>query len=175
MTLIEDLSEVLAARLPELEWKLGGVDETLSSKLLPPGLFSSQINMSTQKCVAEVRSSLLALKDERSEQSMQYLAKRINRQLNVLVRICKLHAKELPQHVSSAFDMQAMSTRRQCLSKLENKIESLKVQREALRVRLKQERGLRCCPKFIVVLQAEIGMLERKLSLTQEHLERLSA
>jgi primosomal protein N'' len=174
MTSIHDSVQILAARLPELVWKLSTLRSVFNPKLLPRGLFNAQLEMTPQSCIDEINADLRVLKDHKNERSVHYLALRVSQKINVLVRLCQLHADKKPAGQPLTFGVQEISTRQQWLGNLQADIVRLSAQQLALTSALgKLQTGHD--PQAILSLQAEVGEIERRLTLARETLNRAIA
>lgn len=174
MTTINETVRLLSARLPELAWKLGALDSTLNPKLLPRGLFNYQFEMTPQSCIDEINENLQAVKNQTNERSAHYLAERIHQKINVLVRLCHLRGEKKSQAGSMPFGVQAINTRQQWLQTLQDDIASLNAQQQALQHAFLRLQGLGDSTS-ILSLQAELGEIERRLTLANETLMRATA
>ena len=171
MTTINEMVLLLSARLPELSWKLGALDSTLNHKLLPRGLFNYQFEMTPQTCIDEIKANLQAIKNQTNERVAYYLADRVHQKINVLVRLCQIRGKKKPQAAVMSFGVQTITTRQQWLQTLEDDIETLNLQHAALTETLLQRQGMSNLTS-ILSLQAELGEIERRLTLMNETLMR---
>ena len=168
MTALDDSVRVLLARLPELAWKLDALHPVFNTKLLPRGLFNYKLEMTPQSCIDEIHADLRVLKDHKNERSAHYLADRVSRKINVLVQLCKVSVKKKPV---TTFGVQSISTRQQWLQSLQEDIVRLGIQQQALTTthnRLQTGHD----PQTILSLQAELGEVERCLTLARETLLR---
>ncbi len=171
MTTIKEPVQILSARLPELVWKLNTIHPVLNQKSLPPGLFIEQLEMTPQSCIDEIKEDLRRLNAHKNERIAHYLADRVNKKINVLVRLCQIRKEKRPQGQSVVFGVQAISTRQQWLSTLEGDIEKLSIQQQALTETL-NKLLIRDDTNALLNLQAEIGEVERRLTLAKETLAR---
>ncbi len=171
MTALDDDVHRLSARLPELAWRLSMLYSVLNPKLLPRGLFYEQFEMTPQSCIDEINADLQTLNDHDNERSVHYLAKRVSQKINVLVRLCQKQIDKKTTGVSQTFGVQTISTRQQWLITLQEEIARLSAQQLALTTalsQLHQEKN----PQTILNLQAEVGEVERRLTLARETLTR---
>ena len=171
MISIDETVRILSDRLPELAWKLGPLEASLNYKLLPRGLFNYQFEITPQSCIDEINADLRAIKTQKNERCAHYLAERVHQKINVLVRLCQTRAQKKSPPPSVSFGLHAISTRQQWLQTLQDDIAGLNQQRQALTVALNQRQGL-SQPNAILSLQAELGELERRLTLMRETLAR---
>ena len=171
MTTIHESVQTLAARLPELVWKLSTLHSAFNPKLLPRGLFNAQLEMTPQSCIDEINDDLRVLKDHKNERSVHYLAERVGQKINVLVRLCQIHVEKKLGGQPLTFGVQEISTRQQWLGNLQTEIVRLSTQQLALTSALgKLQTGHD--PQAILSLQAEVGEIERRLTLAKETLAR---
>lgn len=163
------LLQELEARLPELEWKISSLGSALSISSLPKGLFRSAFEMSPVSCIAEIKLDLKQLAEQGNQRSAQYLAERIRQKIAVLVTLCQLQANKPKTETRKGFGLDKISTRQQWLQSLEQDINQLNNQREALTKTLAQLNA-RGEVQAVLQLQAELGEVEKRLTLAKETL-----
>ena len=171
MSTIHESVERLSARLPELAWKLSSRYSLINHKLLPRGLFLEPLEMTPQSCIDEIYADLKRVRDHKNERSACYLAERISQKINVLIRLCQKPVEIKPGTQSHVFSIQTISTRQQWLDALHDDIVRLDVQYLALTTTLNnlQNGG---SIQAILSVQAEVGEVERRLTLARETLAR---
>lgn len=174
MTSINESVQALSARLPELAWKLDALHPFINPKLLPRGLFNQQFEMTSQSCIQEIKEDLKVLNTHKNERSMHYLAQRVNQKINVLVRLCQISADKRMSKPVSVFGVQSITTRQQWLETLQQDIDKLNLQQQALSARLQQPQEKQS-PQALIQMQAEIGEIERRLTLARETLTRATS
>ena len=162
---------MLSDRLPELVWKLGNLQGVFNPKRLPRGLFNEQLEMTPQSCIDEIYADLKVLNNHKNERIAHYLAERVSQKINVLVRLCQIETRKKPSGALPTFGVQTMSTRQQWLSGLQDDIARLSAQHQALSAALSKQQAERN-PQVILTLQADLGELERRLTLAKETLAR---
>ena len=113
MLYISELLDELTARLPELEWKIGELNASFSNHSLPPGLFRRAIEPSGSACVAEIKTDIQALSQQKNERSAHYLAERIKQKINVLVALCQIQSRKTKPEDKNYFGIKMLSTRQQ--------------------------------------------------------------
>ena len=163
--------EALSARLPELEWKLSSLKAPLYSKLFPKGLFHFQQEISAQQCIKEIRTDVLRLQMQDSAAGAGYLAKQVEQKINVLVSICYLDMTKTAAEQVSQYFMDQICTRRQWLENIEQDMCKLKVQYQAI---IKSLSALEASgdAQAILMMKAELGEIERQLTIAQEAWEK---
>lgn len=161
----------LAARLPELEWKLSTLNFCLHAKKLPKTLFSQQQEMTAQSCIEEIKADLRVLGGLTNERSAHYLAERTSQKINVLVRLCLLYNNKTRPIKEAPISLQTFSTRQQWLQQLQDEFTMLSSQQEALQKTLVRLQAGADLPAILNV-QAELGAIEQKLTLAKETLAR---
>lgn len=161
------LLERLTERLPELEWKINSLGPTLSVNSLPRGLFRPRLTMTAAGCVDEIKEDISLLNRQRSEYSAFYLAERIEQKISVLVNLCHLQMNKPKAEVKVKFGLDKISTRQQWLKSLEKDIQQLIQQQEAMLKTLEQIKS-RSENQTILRVQAELGELEKRLTLAKE-------
>lgn len=172
--IINETIEQLTARLPELAWKLSSRYSIIPIKLLPPGLFRYQFEMTPQTCIDDIRKDLHQLNYQKKGQSLDYLALQISKKVNVLIRLCATPQKEKKDKPRPPLNIKTISTRQQWLKNLEEEIKQLSLQQISLQNtlnKLKHDDKL----EAILRLQAELGEIERYLTLAQETLKRATS
>ncbi len=166
---IADMVEQISARLPELAWKLNALGSTLKANTLPPALFRARVEITPQSCIDEIKNDLTVLSQQTGQRSVNYLADRIHQKINVLVRLCQVHArKNIPQR-QVHFGVQTLSTRQQWLQVMRDDITRLTEQQHALTCALNNAKST---PQALLQLQNELGEAERCLTLAKETYER---
>jgi hypothetical protein len=168
---INESVQVLASRLPELAWRLGALYSVFSPKLFPAGLFNYQFEMTPQSCIDEIKADLRVLAQQNNERSSRYLADRVNQKITVLVQLCRIREDKPRPEKSLTFSVQAINTRQQWLQTLQDNITTLETQQQALTVtsRNLQKGG---DPQAILSIQAQLGEVERCLTLAKDVLVR---
>ena len=171
MNMIHESVDCLSARLPELAWKLGSRYVVLNPKLLPRGLFLERLEMTPQSCIDEINEDLQLLCDHKNDRSACYLAERVSQKINVLIRLCQMDVEKKSGAQPLPFGMQSISTRQQWLGALQDDITRLSVQHLALTATLGNlQKGQKL--QAILSIQAEVGEVERRLTLARETLAR---
>lgn len=171
MTSIDETATLLAARLPELAWKLGGLYTTINANLLPRGLFKERLEITPESCIAEIRADLKALYQHKNERSAHYLAQRASQKINVLVHLCQLPNSAQDSNRFSTLNVGAITTRQQWLRELEAEIERLNSQYLALESALSNIQSSQNT-HAILSIQSDLGEAKRRLTLAQETLAR---
>ena len=168
---LNDILTHLSSRLPELEWKLSLQNKVINPALLPRGLFRSRLELTSEACIDEIKAELQAIKQQKNEQSALYLAERVGKKINVLVRLCHHKTdKKIPER-QVTFGVQAIGTRQQWLQTMQNDIDTLTRQQQSLGsalVTLRAENNTQA----ILNLQVELGKASQTLTLAKETLER---
>jgi hypothetical protein len=169
----KQLLKTLTTRLPELEWKVGELGNSFSSHKLPRGLFRAE-SPSGAACIAEIKTDIQNLSKQEGN-SASYLATRIQQKVNVLVALCQIHSSRHPKpEEKAAFGLKMLSTRQQWMHTLETDIQTLEKQQLAMTKALEQMmRGQNATA--ILQLKAELGELERRLTLAKETLNRATS
>lgn len=167
MTKFEQSIKQLIERLPELEWKLGVLGNYLNPKLLPRGLFRDHMEMTAQSCIDEIKADLQVLKKQHQEQTAYQVAAKISEKINVLVRICQLHNPQSIPKPAPRLNLETISTRQQWLQTMQDDLAKLTAQQQALlqAQALLEKKG---DTPAKLTLQAELGEVERRLTLIKE-------
>lgn len=169
-----DSSELLielGIRLPELEWKINELGSFFPYHSLPKGLFRAAIGSRASLYIAEIKADIDGLMSQESERGSFYLAERIRRKVNVLVALCQIHRRKNKLEQKKPFELNMLSTRQQWIANLETNISTLEVQKQAMNTALEQM--LRSSNSAAILeLKAELGELDRRLTLAQETLNR---
>lgn len=170
MSYVDKTVQELMGRLPELEWKLTRINPFHQS--LPRGLFRSRGELNAARCVHEIKTDIQSLTLQQDDASARYIADQIKRKINVLVGLCQLDArKKKPADASFTFGLNMLSTRQQWLHTLETDIAALTQQQQALAHALLQLNTFKH-PEAVLNLKAELGEIERRLTLAQEALKK---
>ncbi|CAM4455553.1 MAG: hypothetical protein LEGION0403_FIIPPAGN_01282 [Legionella sp.] len=168
----KQLLKSLAARLPELEWKVGELGSSFSGHKLPRGLFRTE-SLTGAACIAEIKTDIQSLSRQEGY-SASYLATRIQQKVNVLVTLCQIHSRHHKPEDNASFGLKMLSTRQQWIQTLETDIQTLEKQQQAMTKALEQ---MMRSPSATAILQlkAELGQLERRLTLAKETLNRATS
>ncbi|WP_133136866.1 primosomal replication protein PriC [Legionella rowbothamii] len=168
----QQLLKTLTTRLPELEWKVGELGNSFSSHKLPRGLFRTE-SPTGAACIAEIKMDIQNLSKQEGN-SASYLATRIQQKVNVLVALCQIHGRHQKPEEKASFGLKMLSTRQQWMQTLETDIQALEKQQQAMTKALEQMmRGQNAAA--ILQLKAELGELERRLTLAKETLNRATS
>jgi hypothetical protein len=166
-----ELLSQLVARLPELEWKINGLGNCFSSHNLPRELFRFNTEATGSVCVAEIKADLHALSQQKSERSAFYLAERISQKINVLVVLCHMQNRKSKPEEKVNFGIKMLSTRQQWIHDLEAEINTLAGQQKAM-TKTFEYLNNNHHSNAILHLKAELGEVERRLTLAKEALTR---
>ena len=168
---IQELIADLIARLPELEWKISSLNPFLLSQSISKNLFRSQ-DLTAAACIKELKVDIHVLSTQNNERSAQYLAVQVKQKISVLVGLCKVQQKKKNENKKANFGMVMLSTRQQWLHSLEHDVEVLIKQQEALAKRSAQMQFNNTVPSVLLNLKAELGEVEKKLTLAKEALNK---
>lgn len=172
MNYIDELLNELSSRLPELEWKISELSTSISSRNLPKGLFRSGFEVTGVGCVKEIQADIQALSQQKNERSAHYLAERIKQKINVLVALCHINGRKKKPEKSVYFGVKMLSTRQQWIHNLESEINTLILQQEAMFKSLHHMTSSGGNTAAILSLQAELGEVEKRLTLARETLNQ---
>lgn len=167
MNPIDDLLAELSGRLPELEWKLSGLTQIISGHTLPRGLFHPAIELTGAACIAEIKADIIALSKQQNQRSANFLAERIKQKINVLVAICQIESRKNKPERQAVFGINMLTTRQKWLQTIEQDINTLESQQQALTkalLQMKQSGN----SEAILNVQKELGEAERRLTLARE-------
>lgn len=168
-----DLLSELESRLPELAWKVTSLQPVLFVQHLPKGLFRAK-ELTGGSCLDEIRADIRRLSHHQDEPSALYIAERIKQKIHTLVGLCQLEKRTVSSSSTTlALGLDKLTTRQQWVQQLEAEVHTLSMQQAALRKTLSQMQ--RNNPQSTAVLNviAELGELEKKLTLAQERFARL--
>lgn len=171
MNYISELLTELSSRLPELEWKVGSLSKAISPYNLPKGLFRSKMELTGAGCVAEIKTDIKALANEKNERSAHFLAERIKQKINVIVALCQMDAKRKKPLAKEHFGLSMLSTRQQWIQSMEQDISTLDQQQQAMSKAMQQMKH-NGNTSAVLTLQAELGEVERRLTLAREAYNR---
>lgn len=166
-----DLLLKLTERLPELEWRISKLGVSFSSKNLPKGLFRFSKELNGSACITEIKEEIQRLSNEKNKLSAFYLAERISQKINVLVILCKMHQQKNKQEEKVHFGINKLRSRQQWINDLQREIDTLTEQQQAMIKTLHEMKG-RPDSSMVLHLKAELGELERRLTLAKESLVR---
>jgi hypothetical protein len=167
----QELLNQLKSRLPELEWKITEIDSFYLNQRLSKGLFRLGAEASGAAFIAEIKADIQSLSLQQNKQSAFYQAQRIQQKINVLVTLCQMHQKKNKKEEKVYFGVSMLSTRQQWIRDLEMKITTLVAQQQAMNRALKQFNHV-ADAHAILQLKADLGEVERRLTLAQETLNR---
>lgn len=171
MSHIDELLTELTARLPELEWKISGWSSSITIHNLPKGLFSSGIELTGSDCIKEIRDDIQALQKHKDGAGAYFLAERIQQKINVLVILCQMDKKNIKHEKKAPFDLTMLSTRQQWIKTMEDNIRTLEQQYQSM-INTFEQKNSYSNPTTILHLQAELGEIERRLTIAKETLNR---
>ena len=167
----KELLTELIARLPELEWKVSGLGTSFSPYSLPRGLFRADRELTGAACIAEIKTDIQALSQQQNERSAVYLAERIRKKINVLVALCQIHSRKNKADEKVSFGVKMLSTRQQWICDLESDIGGMERQQQAMLKTLEQMMRNQNTTATLQ-LKAELGEIERRITLAKETLNR---
>ncbi|WP_298628110.1 primosomal replication protein PriC [uncultured Legionella sp.] len=171
MNSINELLTELNSRLPELEWKISELSSAISSHNLPRGLFRTGFELTGAGCVKEIKADMLALSQQKNERSAHFLASRIKQKINVLVALCQIDNKKSKAAEPASFGVKMLSTRQQWIQNLETDINTLTQQQQAM-VKSLEHLSHSNNVDAVLALRAELGEVERRLTLAKETLNQ---
>ena len=161
-TLLDELKD----RLPELEWQLQKLNCQAIRSLLPPGLFNTSLNNTFDDYIHEIKEDIKILSRSKSSQAQQYLATKIDRKVNILVKLCHQKPPSNPTAPKkSVFEIDSILTRGQWIQKMSDQVQQLTTQKIAL---LQANANPRLSTASRLNLQHELGLIEKRLTLAEE-------
>jgi hypothetical protein len=165
----DPLIKQIEDRLPELAWKTSLLPHRMNLSTLPKSLFSLSVENHPSDCVHEIKRDLRRLHGlANHSQEYRYLAKRVQQKIEVLVRLCQIQLQKQSKKTVSAQLMMRLCHRKQWIVEIEKDIEELKEQYTHL-----QSQWKACNDTQIkLTMQADLGMLEKKITLLQEKIQR---
>jgi DNA primase len=172
MHAINELLQELSSRLPELEWKISELSTAISSHRLPHGLFRFKAELTPEGCIEEIKADIDALSKQKNERSAYYLAERLKQKVNVLVVLCQIEGRKNKPKQKASFGLNMLSTRQQWIQSLENDIQTLTMQQQAMLKTLEQNHVCKDKNASLSV-HAELGEVERRLTLAREKLDQV--
>ncbi len=170
---MQELLAELNDRLPELEWQINHVPLPILRKSLPRGLFSLHDDFTGSQCINDIKADIANLKQQSSNYSKHYLAEQIKRKINVLVTLCQIDRPTVTED-KIQFDVAMLSTRQQWLQQLETQVMLLTQQQQSLETTLAQMKR-HAAPEMILKINAQLGAVEKELTLKQEALQKATA
>lgn len=171
LTESNELLSQLMERLPELEWKISELGLFFSSQRLPKGLFRFDAEANGAACIAEIKADIQSLSKQQNKRSAFYLAERIRQKINVLVVLCQMHQGQNKPEEKVYFGIKMLSTRQQWINDLETEINTLVEQQQAMTKALAHLSHSHNS-SALLHLKAELGEVERRLTLAKETLNR---
>lgn len=162
------LFETLSNRLSELLWQLDKTRVSLNSKAIPEGVFPGVGDKTPKACIQDINHDLQALRKESSEPGARFLAARIFKKIAILTTLCEIQSgKQTPVAASKRFNIKTLGTRQHWLKTVEDDIATLTAQQQALRAHLEHLKPQQA-DETSLTLQAELGEIERRLTLARE-------
>jgi hypothetical protein len=164
-----DVLDGLMSRLPELEWRLGEIG-AITEKQLPRGLFrcAEEGRRLDAVCyIREIKSDIEALGRQREIHSERYLVEKVSQKIHVLLQLCQLARRKTESKPRAPLSVHRLSTRQQWLGQLQDDIDRLMVQQQALRRAVEEKASLRA-PDAMLALQRELGEITRYLVMAEE-------
>ncbi|CAM2824552.1 primosomal replication protein PriC [Legionella worsleiensis] len=171
MNHVDELLNELSSRLPELEWKISTLNSFISTSNLPRGLFKVGFELTGAECVKEIQADIQALSQQKNERSALFLAERIKQKINVLVSLCQIKSRKIKPEQQASFGVKMLSTRQQWIQSLEQDIHVLTQQQQAM-ARSLEHLKRSGDTAAILALHAELGEVERRLTLARETLSQ---
>ncbi len=171
MNNIDELLAELTTRLPELEWKINSFSPLIRSQSLPRGLFRSGPELTGMSCIEEIKADIHVLSQQKSKNSAQYVATKIRQKVDVLVTLCQMESRKNKKEEKVHFGIKVLSTRQQWITTLEQDIKTLESQQQAMIKTLGQMQRASNITA-VLSLQAELGEIEKRLTLARETLNQ---
>lgn len=169
---INELTADLIARLPELEWKVTGLNTFLLKKSINNNVFRA-FDLTGSLCISEIKEDIISLSKQSNDLAAHHLAAQIKRKISILVGVCRLEKKNKVK--KEGFSISMLTTRQQWLQSLEQEVDVLLKQHKALSNTLSHMESSKVEPSILLNLRSELGQLEKKLTLAQEGLNKASS
>lgn len=163
----------LTSRLPELAWKLSRLNFSVLRMNIPKSLFQTGGDEGSDAYIREVQSDIQVLAQQKSKISAHYLAKKIQQKISVLVALCQLDHQPASAEGKAHFGVNMLLTRQQWINALETEIKQLADQKQALERTLAQKKKNQA-PSLVLSLQAELGAVIKRMTLTQEEFNKIT-
>jgi hypothetical protein len=171
MSYIDELLTELTSRLPELEWKISGLNSLISSQSMPKGLFRSSNELTGAACIEEIQVDIQALSHQKNERGAHFLANRIKQKINVLVTLCRIEGGKNKAEEKKQFSVKMLSTRQQWIASLEKEVFTLEKQQHAIaKALIQMKRSTNAAA--VLTVQGELGEVQRRLTLAREALDQ---
>ena len=168
--LIDPLIKAIEDRLPELAWKTSLLPHRMTLSTLPKNLFNLSIDAHPSACVNEIKQDLCRLVNlSRYSQEYDYSARRVEKKIEVLVRLCQIEAKKSRKGIENTQLMMRLCRRRQWVEELEQQLTGLKQQYHHLQTQLIDSSDT----QVQLTMQADLGMLQKKITTLQEKLSQI--
>lgn len=171
---IQLLIEQLKLRLPELEWKISQLPRNKDLWRLPQGIFRLKAGNPYSLYIDEIKKDIQQLEQQVGPKSQWYLAKQIEAKIALLIRMSVLQKKASSNHTLHNSVLQRLSTRKQWMEDLEQRMDSLNQQICAMKERLANH-SERHAPEPRLQLEQDIGQASQQLTLLQERYQRASS
>ncbi|MCC5791183.1 MAG: primosomal replication protein [Legionellaceae bacterium] len=171
---VQELTEKLLQRLPELEWKFSQLPYALTLWHLPPGLFQTAAGKGYEYYLAEIKHDIELLQKDRLPASQWYLAKKIEQKIHIMIRLWVLQQKKPPQPERQVPVLQRLAKRQEWLQELEQSIQQLQQQLRSLEQQVEQLTPQHS-PEWRLQLEHDIGKARQQLQVQQEQYQRASS
>lgn len=158
----------LNQRLPELLWQMKSIKRIIPRSHLPAGLFKNT-SSEPEAYIEDIQADIERIRVQTAPKVIHYMVEQVARKIDVLVNCCKKKPSPHSKSSKSRLSVQAISTRQQWLQDIEKEVFSLQQQEQALR------KQLNTCARSdakILSLQAELGDIQRQLTLSNEALKK---
>lgn len=161
---METLLKELEERLPELEWRLNKLKKPFSTRLLPRSLFPWTFGSNVNLIIDTLKNEIKTLAKQPTLPSRFYLAQRLYQKITILVSCCD----QLEEEKIKANFIERMCTHQQFVKEMQNRIDTLTLQKKALCNRLEHALVQSSEPQISLSLKKELGQIEQQLTKISE-------
>ncbi len=169
------LIEQLKQRIPEMEWKINQLPPNKHLWRLPRGIFRLKAGSPYAFYITEIKEDIALLEAQTCPKGQWYLAKQIETKITLLIRISTLQKKTHSPSSNQNAVVQRLSTRKQWLEELEQRIHQITRQISAMEQQLDKYTEQKNHLQARLQLEHDIGQSRRQKTLLKEQYQRASS
>tara|TARA_B100000949_G_C14205583_1_gene417947 strand:+ start:40 stop:582 length:543 start_codon:yes stop_codon:yes gene_type:complete len=169
------LIEQLKQRIPEMEWKINQLPPNKHLWRLPRGIFRLKAGSPYAFYITEIKEDIELLEAQTCPKRQWYLAKQIETKITLLIRISTLQNKNNTPSGNQNTIVQRLSTRKQWMEELEQRIDQITRQIVAMEQQLSKYTEQKKHLQTRLQLEHDIGEAHRQRTLLKEQYQRASS
>lgn len=157
--------------MPELAWQVSLLPHTMTLSTLPPNLFSLPRESHPSACLDELKRDLQRLQQLRQyEAEFNFLTRRIDQKISVLVRLCQIQQQKHKHDPVNARLMMRMCKRRQWVEEIEQQVQTLKLQQQQLHKQLEKVTNA----DILLKIKSHAGDIQKQITTLEEKLTKIT-